>query len=395
MSEDMKKSLLFTLDFPPNFGGVAAYYHNICANFPSDRIVVLAPENPQAENFDSRQDFAVIRSNFTEFFPSSGRLGFFNRFKIYFYFWRMIKIIKSRKIELIQVGNILPLGTLALLIKKFRKVPYMIYTHGLDIVYAQNFWRKKLLLKIIIKEASAIVTNSNYTRGELIKLGADNKKIIIVYPCSDLELTHFDKVEIENFKTAHELQDKKILLTAGRLVERKGHDQVIKALPEILRSVPDAIYVIAGGGPDLDRLKNLAAEDKLDQHVRFLGAISRKDLALCYSLADVFIMPSRQLKNGDVEGFGIVYLEANIYGKPAIGGRSGGVPEAIDDGKTGILVDPENAEEIAQAAIRLLTDSAYAQALGSRGAQRVREEFNWKKQAGKIIEAIRAGFNQA
>lgn len=374
----MKNNLLITLDFPPNFGGVATYYYNICLSLPSDKIIVLAPTDPLAQNFDNRQDFKVVRK---------GLIGK-NRLSIYFSIISIIKIINRHKIDMIHIGNILPLGILAWLINKWNKTPYLIYTHGLDVVYPQKFWRKKLLMKLIIKSASALIANSNFTKNELIKLGAAENKITVVYPCSNLKPIALSETEINAFKNQHGLNNKKILLSAGRLVERKGHDQVIMALPEIIKMVPSLIYLIAGAGPRLDQLGQLATECGVASAVRFLGPLADNELALCYNVADVFIMPSRQLADGDVEGFGIVYLEANLYHKPVIGGSSGGVPEAVLDGETGLLVDPLNTSEIAQKTIKLLTDQTYAQQLGEQGFIRASKEFIWTKQAQKLIAIL-------
>jgi len=175
----------------------------------------------------------------------------------------------------------------------------------------------------------------------------------------------------------------------GRLVQRKGHDMVIKAMPEIIKQVPDCIYLIVGGGPYKQTLERLVNKNNLRDWVKFIGTASHQDLPALYQLADVFIMPARQLDNGDVEGFGIAYLEANLFGKPVIGGKSGGVADAVIDGQTGLLVDPTDVSQIAKAAIKLLTDEAYAAKLGTQGLQRVNEEFDWVSQTEKIKELLK------
>ena len=163
-----------------------------------------------------------------------------------------------------------------------------------------------------------------------------------------------------------------MILTVGRLVERKGHDMVIRALPGIERAVGPVRYVVAGAGPEEPRLRALAREVGCASDVRFIGPVSGEDLAALYSACDVFVMPSRALAQRDgVEGFGIVFLEAGACAKPVVGGRSGGITDAVLDGVTGMLVDPADGAELQAVLIRLLDDPVEAQRLGARGRQRV------------------------
>ncbi len=289
--------------------------------------------------------------------------------------------IKNHRIELLQIGQILPLGTLALV---YKKVPYIIYAHGLDILLPQHYLRKKTLLKNIIKNAKGIVANSNFTKDELLKLGAESEKIVVAYPCPNIKPKPLDQTEIDKVIKREGLENKKIILTVGRLVKRKGHDMVIKALPRIIKQVPEAIYLIVGDGPMKSELQKLVYQNNLGERVKFLGKVSDQELNIYYQICDVFIMPSRQLDNGDVEGFGTVFLEANLFGKPVIGGRSGGIPEAIINGQTGLLVNPLDIEDIAAATTKLLLDEAYAAKLGTQGLERVENEFDWFSQTQKI-----------
>ena len=394
MPQDIKKSLLVTLDFPPNLGGVATFYYNVCKNLPGDKIVVLAPEQEGAEAFDKKQNFTIIRKKLLSNFPQTMPKGLGGILKMassikWLSIIRYFKLlVKQHDIELIQAGQILPIGTLAMIYKKQKKIPYLFYAHGLDILLPQKFMRKKTLLKKIIANAQAIIANSYFTKDELIKLGAKPEQVTVIYPCPSLTAEQTSEWKIQEILQDYELKNKKILLTVGRLVERKGHDMVIKALPKIIKKVPDVTYLIIGEGPRKKNLEELVNQGNLRDYVRFLGPLPQNDLAAFYQLSDVFIMPARQLVNGDVEGFGIVYLEANLFGKPVIGGRSGGVPEAIIDGQTGLLVNPNDIDKIAEKTIKLLTNSAYAERLGIQGMERVSEEFNWQSQTEKIKEIL-------
>jgi len=384
----MKKSLLITMEFPPQMGGVATYYYNICKNLPTDKIIVLAPEYPDSQNFDKKQNFTIIRSHIINRLINSKKIfAKINQLKL---LKLITNLTKSHDIEMLQVGNILPLGTLAWLNKKITKTPYLTYTHGLDILLPQKIARKTILLKKIIKESAHLIANSYFTSDELIKIGAGKELITVVYPCSNIssnKLSHHDTDEIGQLKQHYNLKNNKVIITVGRLIKRKGHDLVIQALPNIIKKIPEAVYLIVGDGPEKKRLEKIARQNSVASQVKFFGPANEKDLPALYSLSDIFVMPARQI-GPDVEGFGIVYLEANLFGKPVIGGRSGGVDEAIIDNVTGILINPDNADELAVATIKLLTDTAYAHRLGIQGMERVLEYFNWEEQAKKIEEIL-------
>jgi phosphatidylinositol alpha-1,6-mannosyltransferase len=172
----------------------------------------------------------------------------------------------------------------------------------------------------------------------------------------------------------------------SRLVKRKGIDTVLKALPEVLEVVPNVQYVVIGDGPEIANCKLLIVNCKLEHHVQFLGQLSDEERTVWYKRADVFVLVPRRIK-GDVEGFGTVYLEANSFGLPVIGSRTGGVPEAVKHGESGLLVEPDDPKETAQAIIKLLTNKQLASKLGRQGKERVISEFQWEKQIQKVVNA--------
>lgn len=388
----MKKSLLITLEFPPIQGGISNYYYNLVNNFPPDDILVLT-------NNDRKISLSTLYKIYYKKFISSFK---FIWPKWIFLFFRAKKIIKKEKIELIQVGHILPIGSVALLIKKYMGIPYLVYTHGMDIIYSQYSKRKKRLVASILKNADYLVSNSRFTKQELIKLGASEQKITIVYPCPNLKPKELDLKEREVILTKYNLKDKKIILTVGRLVKRKGHDMVIKSLKNVLKIMPDAVYLVIGDGPDRQKLQELTKNLNLESNVIFLGDKNifmnkndEQELQTFYQSCQVLIMPAREVKEvidgqekRDAEGFGMVFLEANLFGKPVIGGKSGGQPDAIIDGVTGFLVNPENEDEISQALLKLLTNPSLADKLGQQGRERVLKEFQWPQQAQKIVQLL-------
>lgn len=355
----MKKALLATYDYPPNIGGVANYYYNLVQNLPKDKLTVVTNE---ASQFNFKLPcFSWLKSFFT-----------------------LKKIIHQKKIEVLLVGQILPLGTTALLLKKIFKIPYLVFTHAMDVTFPQKYPRKKWLMKIILKNADKIITVSRYTKYEILKLINQQlqKKIEIITPAPNITPQFFPNNDYSNLK--HKFQDYKIILSVGRLVPRKGHDVVIKSLNNLIKNNIKFKYIIIGDGGNYDHLKNLVQNYKLENFVIFIKNLSDEEVAKYYQLCDVFIMPCRETENRDVEGFGIVFLEANSFKKPIIGGKSGGVEDAIIDGKNGYLVDPLDTDMISNALMKILLKPDLAKKLGEFGQQRVISEFNWEKKAKQL-----------
>jgi phosphatidyl-myo-inositol dimannoside synthase len=180
------------------------------------------------------------------------------------------------------------------------------------------------------------------------------------------------------------------VLTVGRLVERKGHDTMLRALPRVIRQVPNVVYLIVGSGPYESRLRSLARELELEDNVVFCGHVPDDELVAYYHACDVFAMISRELP-GDTEGFGIVFMEAAACAKPTVGGRSGGVPDAIVDGETGFLVAPTAPEQVADAIVRIGRDRSLARRLGEMGRVRVYDSFRYGDIAAGILNGIVGG----
>ena len=363
------------------FGGVANYWANLCRYLPSDSLVVLAPEYDNSLDFDIKQNYLIYRKNFL----SNSRWVWPKWLPLLYHAY---KVVRSEKIKKIIVAHLLPVGTVTYVIKKFLGIPYLVSVHGLDVAYSGASKRKKRLSKTILKNADKIIANSAYTQGLLAEKYSDCPEANIIYPCPSASCQNINQERIEELRQKYNLQNKKVLLTVGRLVERKGHDKVIEALPNILRQVPSVVYLIVGNGENYKKLKQLVEKNSLQDRVLFFTDVLDSELPYFYCLADVFIMPSRRLDDGDIEGFGIVYLEANCYAKPAIAGRSGGAVEAVEHNVTGLLVDPMSVNEIAQAVISLFRNEKRAQELGERGRNRVNLRFHWAKQAEKLRKLL-------
>lgn len=368
------RSLLLTIGFPPEKGGVQDYLYNIVKHLKSQTIV-LAPNHVKSTTFDKTQQFKIYRSEiFSAGKPKRIRM-----------FIDAFKIIKNEKLDIVQCGQTLPVGLIALLLKVVTKTPYVVYTHGLDVIKPQsNFLRKAVLLQVL-NFAAKIFVNSEFTKNEVVKLNIPEEKIVKLTPGIDFKdfLFHFDR---EKFKQRNNLVGFKIVISIGRLVERKGFDYTIKALPSLLKKFPNTIYLIIGEGPYKAILQRLVREEDVGDNVRFLGALNRKEMIKYLFVCDVLVMPSRVIADqGEVEGFGIVFLEANACGKPVIGSYSGGIKDAVVDGKTGLLVkDPTSVKEVSDKISLLLSNPALAEKLGKFGRERVRKQFDWERLANTI-----------
>jgi phosphatidylinositol alpha-1,6-mannosyltransferase len=237
-------------------------------------------------------------------------------------------------------------------------------------------------MDLALSLASRVVHNSSYTAGELEAFGVPPEKLVGISPGVDVE--RFDarvsSERVENLRREHALSDRPVILTVGRLIERKGVDKVIESLPLILNRFPQAVYLVVGNGPDRPRLEKLRDSLGLENKVSFAGFVPEDDLLAYYRLATLFAMVSRRPQGShEVEGFGIVYLEANACGLPVVAGDSGGVSDAVLDGKTGYLVDPFDEDAIATAIIQLLENPELRDRLGGFGKARAIKEFSWER----------------
>lgn len=381
----MKKLLIATIEFPPQKGGIANYLAGLAGALPAEKVAVLAPKNPSPSlPFIKGEGYKIFRKKLFSKFIWPKWLPMV---------WHLWRTARKEKIEAILVGQVLPVGTAAVIVKNFLKISYFVSCHGMDILTAAGDRRKKKLMNKILEQAAGVVANSEFTKNELIKLGVPENKITIIYPCPHTKnfgvgacvakKEGIAEDKILEIKNRLELADKKIILTVGRLVARKGQDRVIEAMPKILEKIPSALYVIVGDGPERKRFQGLSSKFQVDGNVLFVGEISEEKRNAFYQLCDVFVMTPRQI-GADVEGFGMVYLEANQFGKPVVAGRSGGVAEAVVHGVTGLIIDPENINQISEAVIKILSDESLAKKMGEQGRERVSKEFNWQIQVEKL-----------
>lgn len=358
----MKKTLLVTTDYEPNVGGVAVYNKQI-ANAFLDDIVVLT-------NVEGESTKQVVRKQFLSFFMKPSWL---------FGVFPVLSELRKNDCEQIFVSEILPAGPIALILNKLFKIPYVLQVHGMDVLQAGVHPFKRRLAKLIIHSAKSIIVNSksvqtllNETYGEV--------KSTTVYPVPESYPNAEEKIKQE-LVSKYDLSSKKIILSIGRLVGRKGHAQVLGAMIHVWQSHQDAIYVIIGDGHERETLETMA--EPHGNQVIFTGKVSNDEKYAWLELCHFFVMPALADET-DVEGFGIVYLEAASFAKPSIASNVGGAVEAVLDKKTGLLVDPTNIDDIATQMNLLLKDNALRIKLGKNAKERVQNELLWSEQVKKL-----------
>ncbi|MEQ9104111.1 MAG: glycosyltransferase family 4 protein [Rhodothermales bacterium] len=274
-----------------------------------------------------------------------------------------------------------------------RRVPVALAVHGRELLLEPlGFPGGRLLYdrlrRSAVRSADRFVPVSHYSASLLEPYGVPDSSVHVVNNGTDPEVfSPAREADQQALRDELGIGNRPMILSVCRLVGRKGVDTVIRALPRVLEAVPDAVYVVAGDGPDANALEALARGEGVEAQVVFAGRLPWNRLRACYSAAQVFALPARQA-DPDVEGFGIVFLEANACETPVIGALTGGIPDAIAEGESGVLVPPDDPVALADGLIRLLSDPEYANRMGRQGRQRVVDGFTWSHAAGRIARIL-------
>lgn len=291
-------------------------------------------------------------------------------------------------IQLIICPQVIPAGIGGYLSKKIFGKSYIVICYGEELTIGKTKMVNKFFIDVVLKNAEKVVTISLFSKNVLMSWGVHENKIEIVYPPVDTSIFPTRSNQIDIIENNLRLRDKKIILMVGRLIKRKGFDNAITVFREIVQEIPSARLIIIGIGEEETLLKNLARTNGLEEYVIFLGNMSDGEIRYMYSICDVFLLPTRTLENEDTEGFGIVFIEANFFGKPVVGGRAGGTVDAIKHNVTGLLVDGNNLGEIKESILKILREPSYAARLGQQGKKRTEEEFNLENQQKKFNKLV-------
>jgi phosphatidylinositol alpha-1,6-mannosyltransferase len=363
--------LCITNDFGPRAGGIETFVIGLIERLPKNSVIVYTSSQEGSDTFDKawldNYGVEVIRDKSKVLLPSL-RVGRAVR-----------KIARERSIATVFFGAAAPLGLLAQGLRRAGVMRIVALTHGHEVWWAK-VWPFSWAIRRIGSGVDHLTYLGSYTQSQISQSLSKRAQNAMVKIAPGIDTEHFAPQEsASQLRAELGLTDKKVIVSVGRLVHRKGQDTLVEALPAILSSVPDAHLIFVGEGPYKDYLVKRASELKVMQAITFIGRIQYAQLPRYICVGDIFAMPSRSRLAGlEVEGLGIVYLEASACGLAVIGGKSGGAPDAVLEGETGFAVDGTSPQEVASAAIKLLNDPALAQQMGARGRKWIIEEWRWE-----------------
>ncbi|HZN18454.1 MAG TPA: glycosyltransferase family 4 protein [Micromonosporaceae bacterium] len=367
-----RRTLLVTNDFPPRPGGIQSFVHNLAVRQPPGSVVVYASTWRGAEKFDADQPFEVVREDTSVLLPTPAVAR------------RAAQLARAYECDTVWFGAAAPLGLLAAGLRRQAGVVRAVaQTHGHEVGWAALRGARSLLRRVG-RAVDVLTYLGEYTRVRLDRALHGVTRLEQLAPGVDVDAYH-PEVEGGEVRSQLGLGDRPVVVCVSRLVPRKGQDTLIRALPEIRRRVPGAALLLVGGGPARPALLRLARWYEVERDVFFTGSVSWEHLPAHYAAGDVYAMPCRTRRSGlDVEGLGIVYLEASATGLPVVAGDSGGAPDAVRDGETGYVVPGRDVSAVADRVATLLADPALATRLGAAGRAWVEAEWRWEAQAERM-----------
>ncbi len=370
MSET-SKILCITNDFGPRAGGIETFIIGLIERAPFGTFIVYTSQQGDTYSYDqewlSKYGVEVIRDKRKILLPSP-RVG------------RAVRsIVRERSIEKVFFGAAAPLGLLAHSLRRVGVRKIVALTHGHE-VWWSKLWPFSWAMRRIGSGVHALTYLGDFTKNAISRAlnSSDADSMVRIAPGIDTDHFAPDPTAIE-LKRELELEGKRVIVSVGRLVHRKGQDTLVEALPFILEKNPDAHLLFVGVGPHLEYIHKRAIQLDVLSHISFVGRVQYAELPRFISVGEIFAMPSRSRLAGlEVEGLGIVYLEASACELPVVGGLSGGAPDAVLEGETGYSVDGLKPADVADAINRLLADPELAKAMGKRGRQWIIEEWEWR-----------------
>ncbi|MDL1893897.1 glycosyltransferase family 4 protein [Sphingobacteriales bacterium CHB3] len=375
--------ILFSSEFPPGPGGLGthAYYLSKSMSEKGWEIVVLTPQDyasaAEVAEFNRTQAFPVVTL-------PSGRgaiIELFTRVKV------LARQLKSMNPDIV-VASGERAAWLAALVCFMTSRRYAVVGHGTEYGTASG-WRA-FLTRLALNRADLVIVVSNFTHALVKKLGATPRRMTVIPNGADPDLfMRLPPDQVIEFKRKIGMHDRHIILTVGQVTERKGQEVIIRALPQILDSIPDTHYVMVGLPTGKEVLMSLAKSLGVHDHVHFAGKVSQQELVRYMNACDVFAMTSRMTSSGDCEGYGIAAVEAALCGKPAVVSGESGLAEAIVDGETGIVVPPNDVQATSAALIRLLSDRNLRRHMGENAQARALREQTWCRRGAEMESALR------
>ena len=375
------KLFWITDDFLPHLGGSRLLYYQTMKCFSPSELLVLTKRRPGWREFDEGEPIPIRRGSFKKF-RSFGRLmdvPVYVEMLTLGAYW----LVRSRA-DVIVCGELLPAGLAGRVLSLLSGKPYIVYVHGEEVGFYEKLRGEKRLAFSVLRGAHAVIACARAVHDRVLDHGVQRERLHLLTPGVAEDFLRA-RPRPEMIIDRYGMKGKRILLTVGRLIERKGHESVIRAMPELIERFNDLAYLIAGTGPEEKVLRSLACREGVADAVIFTGRLSREELVDCYAACDVFVMPHRELADGDTEGAGIVFLEAAAMGKPVVSGSGGGSADSVIDGETGFRVDTGNPGELAEKLGCLLDDEELAKRMGEAGRRMVMKDRRWEDRA----EALR------
>ncbi len=369
-------TLLVTNDFPPRPGGIQQFVHNLAMRQPAGSLVVYCSTYRGAAEFDAAQPFDVIREDTSMLLPTPAVAR------------RAADIARQYGCTSVWFGAAAPLGLLASGLRERGGITRAVaLTHGHEAGWAALPGARGLLRRVA-RGVDVVTYLGEYFRVRLDRAIGDLTTLERLAPGVDTE-TFSPRVSGAQVRARYGLTDRPVVVCVSRLVPRKGQDTLIRAMPRIQRQVPDAALLIVSGGPYRSTLERLAVEHGVGSDVVFTGTVDWSELPAYHAAGDVFAMPCRTRRGGlDVEGLGIVYLEASAVGRAVLAGDSGGAPDAVRDGETGFVVPGRDVAAIADRLVELLSDPGLAATMGAAGRAWVQDEWRWDTKAAQLSELL-------
>jgi phosphatidylinositol alpha-1,6-mannosyltransferase len=367
----VRRTLVVTNDFPPRLGGIQSYVHELAVRQPSGAVVVFASTSPGSAEFDALQPFPVVRQPTSMLLPTPGVAR------------RVAAVARAEGCTAAWFGASAPLGLLAPALRRAGVERVVAATHGHELGWAALPGSRQLLARIGAG-VDVLTYLTEYAHIRLATAYGPRPRFVRLPPGVDCDVYRPD-VDGGPVRARYGLGDRPTAVCVSRLVPRKGQDTLIRAWPAVTARVPGAVLLVVGRGRDLPRLRRLVAQRGLQRDVVFTGGVPAGELPAHYAAGHVFAMPCRTRRRGmDVEGLGIVYLEASATGLPVVAGDSGGAPDAVLEGETGWVVPGRSVAAVADRVAALLAEPAAARAAGEKGRAWVEREWRWDGLAARL-----------
>jgi phosphatidylinositol alpha-1,6-mannosyltransferase len=377
---------LLTEQWFPQIGGSIGLYDAIYNRElpPGDHLHVIAGGPPGAEKHDASYPRPVTRFLDTRYpWMKPESAAEYARMLAH-----TLDVCRRERVEALHCGRVIPEGLVGLAVHRALGIPYATWVHGEDVSIHMRYAMKKRLMPVIMGNARAVFANSSFSQGRAALAGAPPEKIHVVNPGVDAG-AFAGPFETRDLVERWGLAGQTVILTVGRLTRRKGHDRVLEALARLRArgALTNVVWLVLSDGEMEDELKALCRSLGLDDVVRWVGVVPLKEIPRYYAAADLFVMPNRTLADDDVEGFGMVFLEASASGLAVIGGRSGGVVDAVGDGISGVLVDGASLDAVTDALADLLANPDKRRQLGAQGRAWA-QKFSWARAAERVRAAM-------